>query len=217
MGQAIFDNAMLKSLRDKGKTILLVTHALHVLPLVDYIYTIDGGSIVEEGTYYGLVDKKGPFSRLVQEYGGAKSNAKEVDIDLEEDAVDEGPSRVAINRNEKERAVDKAAASLAAGSGKLEGRLIAQEKRNTGKISFGVYKQYFLSGKGWTTMPLILASSLVMQGKLEIRREPIRPQLSVFIGYRCSGYGWSLVWLFRGRNWQTLTVSQAYLLGEQYF
>ena len=34
-----------------GKTRILVTHALHVLDKTDYIYVMDNGSIVEEGTF----------------------------------------------------------------------------------------------------------------------------------------------------------------------
>ncbi len=31
---------------------ILVTHALHILDKTDYIYVIDDGKIVEEGTYH---------------------------------------------------------------------------------------------------------------------------------------------------------------------
>lgn len=34
-----------------GKTRILVTHALHVLDKTDYIYVMDNGTIVEEGTF----------------------------------------------------------------------------------------------------------------------------------------------------------------------
>ena len=165
---------MIKSLKNHGKTVLLVTHALHVLPLVDYIYTIDQGAIVEEGTYSELVDRKGPFSSLVHEYGGAKTGEEDdMDVmDKEGNVITNtgGSSEgyAALAKKDKETALDKAASSLAAGSGKLEGRLIQQEKRNTGSIGRVVYAQYFRAGRGWVTLPLILASSLVMQGNMAI-------------------------------------------------
>jgi ATP-binding cassette, subfamily C (CFTR/MRP), member 1 len=34
-----------------NKTRVLVTHALHVLDKVDYVYVMDEGQIVEEGTF----------------------------------------------------------------------------------------------------------------------------------------------------------------------
>lgn len=37
-----------------NRTRILSTHALHVLPFVDYIYVLDGGSIAEQGTYKAL-------------------------------------------------------------------------------------------------------------------------------------------------------------------
>lgn len=50
MGKAILENCLLKGpLSDKTR--ILVTHALHVLPHTDYIYVMDGGVVVEEGTY----------------------------------------------------------------------------------------------------------------------------------------------------------------------
>jgi ABC-type protease/lipase transport system fused ATPase/permease subunit len=36
VGRALFENAIM-GLRARGKTVLLVTHALHFLPEVDYI------------------------------------------------------------------------------------------------------------------------------------------------------------------------------------
>lgn len=36
VGRALFDHAIM-GLRDRGKTVILVTHALHFLPRVDHI------------------------------------------------------------------------------------------------------------------------------------------------------------------------------------
>lgn len=35
----------------KGKTVLLVTHALSYLKYADYIYQLDSGVIVEQGSF----------------------------------------------------------------------------------------------------------------------------------------------------------------------
>lgn len=35
-----------------GRTRILVTHALHVLDKTDYIYVLENGMIIEEGTYH---------------------------------------------------------------------------------------------------------------------------------------------------------------------
>ena len=50
VGKAILENCLLKGpLADRTR--VLVTHALHVLDKTDYIYVMDGGVIIEQGTY----------------------------------------------------------------------------------------------------------------------------------------------------------------------
>jgi ATP-binding cassette subfamily C (CFTR/MRP) protein 1 len=48
-GKALLERCLLGALKDKTR--VLVTHALHVLDRADYIYVMDEGKIVEEGTY----------------------------------------------------------------------------------------------------------------------------------------------------------------------
>lgn len=50
VGKAILDNCLLKGPL-ANRTRILVTHALHVLDKTDYIYVMDGGVIIEQGTY----------------------------------------------------------------------------------------------------------------------------------------------------------------------
>lgn len=50
VGKDILDNCLLRGpLADRTR--VLVTHALHVLDKVDYIYVINDGVLVEQGTY----------------------------------------------------------------------------------------------------------------------------------------------------------------------
>ena len=50
VGKKLLDNCLLRGpLADKTR--VLVTHALHVLDKADYIYVMDEGAIVEQGTY----------------------------------------------------------------------------------------------------------------------------------------------------------------------
>ena len=41
VGKALFADAILGALRNQGKTVILVTHALHFLSQCDYIYTLE--------------------------------------------------------------------------------------------------------------------------------------------------------------------------------
>ena len=88
VGKWLFDNAICGSLA--GKTRILVTHALHFLPRVDYIVCLENGRISQEGTYSELVaDKEGAFSKLMEEFGGEVNETKaEEDAEKEEEAIE---------------------------------------------------------------------------------------------------------------------------------
>jgi ABC-type bacteriocin/lantibiotic exporter with double-glycine peptidase domain len=50
VGKYILDHCLLEGPL-ANRTRILVTHSLHVLDKVDYIYVMDNGAIVEQGTY----------------------------------------------------------------------------------------------------------------------------------------------------------------------
>ena len=41
VGKALFADAIVGALRNNGKTVILVTHALHFLSQCDYVYTLE--------------------------------------------------------------------------------------------------------------------------------------------------------------------------------
>jgi len=49
----------------KDTTVVVVAHRLATIANADYIYVMDRGRIVEEGSYQDLVQRKGHFSRMV--------------------------------------------------------------------------------------------------------------------------------------------------------
>lgn len=162
VGKALFANAIAGALRNRGRTAILVTHALHFLSQCDYIYTIDSGRIVEKGTYEELVIADGEFARLDRQFGGAAAQEEE---EKEEEAV-EGDDIQELQRTELEDAKEKSNKRTGAGTGKLEGRLIVSEKRTTGSVSWRVYLDYLKAGKGAITAPLLLLSMILMQSSL---------------------------------------------------
>lgn len=139
VGKALFEHAIL-GLRDQGKSVLLVTHALHFVPQTDYIYAVENGRIMEEGTYDELIKKEGPFSKLMKEFGGEGSAEEELPTDQ---AIVDGDTKAQEKRDldvkgaGKNRYQVSQAIGKAAGTGKLEGRLIQSERRTTGSISRG--------------------------------------------------------------------------------
>lgn len=69
VGKMLFQNAI-QGLVRSGKTVVLVTHALHFLPEVDYVYTLKNGRIAEEGTYDDLMNNGREFRVLMDQFGG---------------------------------------------------------------------------------------------------------------------------------------------------
>ncbi|KAG1832564.1 ABC protein [Suillus subalutaceus] len=200
VGKSLFQDAIVGALRNRGITVILVTHAIHFLSQVDYIYTLNNGVITESGTYEELVSRGGDFARLDLEFGGHASEGKEED-QAEEVTPQTGISIDAV-KLKSERAREKAA-----GSGKLEGRLIVKEKRSTGSISRGVYWTYLVEGRGSITGPLLILIMLGMQGSLILNSYTLvwweankfdRPNSFYQTLYGCLGVGQAIFTLCLG-------------------
>ncbi|KAI0268426.1 P-loop containing nucleoside triphosphate hydrolase protein [Russula aff. rugulosa BPL654] len=143
VGESVFNNVLLDS--SSGATRMLVTHALHFLPKVDYIYFMIDGQIAERGTFEEMMANGGEFSRTFDEFVTKNQNDSEGEkvVDLEDADVDE---------NAKKR---RAAARGAA--------LMQAEERNTGAVNLQVYKRYFQSGNGVVLLPAVLVTIVLMQ------------------------------------------------------
>ncbi|TFK40264.1 ABC transporter [Crucibulum laeve] len=144
VGKAVFQNVLQNSL--SGKTRILVTHALHFLPQVDYIYVIADGRVAERGTYAELMSHGKEFSRFITEFG-----SKEEEEEKSEDAIEELKDGKEEKKEEKIKKVS--------GPG-----LMQAEERNTGAISWDVYKSYLEAGRGKIVLPLLFSSLVLIQG-----------------------------------------------------
>lgn len=105
---------------------------------MDYVYTLEHGKIVEAGTYSQLLSNRGPFSRLMIEFGGEKEEKEEEEQAEEEEAIDgdaQGDKQVIDAIEEKKlgrkpelrkrmSSVRGKPANLAEGTGKKEVRTI---------------------------------------------------------------------------------------------
>lgn len=131
VGRALFTNAFLGALRGRGKTVILVTHALYFLPEVDYIYALRDGHVAEHGTYDDLLARNGEFARLDREFGG-QGRAQKTEED-EEEAIEAAPSNApkSLDVAHVRSKVEKNRSHV---KNKLEGRLMVAEKRETGSV-----------------------------------------------------------------------------------
>jgi ABC-type methionine transport system ATPase subunit len=145
VGKAVFQNVLLNS--PKGKTRVLVTHALHFLPQVDYILTMVDGHIAERGTYAELMSSNGEFSKFVKEFGSKEEAKDEEKETTEKDDEDDDPKKTEKQKN------------AVAGAG-----IMQVEERATGAVSGSVYAAYAKAGKGYIVLPLLFLSLALVQG-----------------------------------------------------
>jgi ATP-binding cassette subfamily C (CFTR/MRP) protein 1 len=143
VGKALFADAIIGALRNRGKAVILVTHALHFLSQCDYIYTLGYGHIIEQGTYDELVAAKGEFARLDKEFGGAAAQEETKQEEAEEGEGVDHDAVIEVARADLEKIKGESRRRAGAGTGKLEGRLIVSEKRTTGSVGWKG-KKYFL-------------------------------------------------------------------------
>ncbi|KAG8735437.1 hypothetical protein FRC11_003273, partial [Ceratobasidium sp. 423] len=113
---------------------------------------IESGRIAEQGTYEELLHSGGAFAKLVEEFGNGDRHGN--DETVREDVKGEsGKLKLKSEKNRK-----------AAGTGKLEGKLMKAEKRTTGSVEWSVYGKYVAFGLPWITIPIVLVSILIAQG-----------------------------------------------------
>ncbi|KAI0360724.1 multidrug resistance-associated ABC transporter [Trametes cingulata] len=143
VGKTLLDNCFLNGpLADKTR--VLVTHALHVLDKTDYIYVMDEGVIVEQGTYQELMKSGQAFSRLMEEYGSLEKQE-------EEELAEEKPEK------------QKSLIADAPGPQKERQALMQEEERLTGAVSWSVYSKYFKFAGGVAVFPMIIAWLILSQ------------------------------------------------------
>ncbi|KAF8907014.1 P-loop containing nucleoside triphosphate hydrolase protein [Gymnopilus junonius] len=144
VGKDVFQNV----LRSNGQktTRILVTHALHFLPQVDFIITMSDGHIAEQGTFEQLMaNEEGAFAKFIKEFERQKN--EEAESAEEEENTSTKNSEPSANKEVKAPA--KA--------------LMQMEERAVGSVSGPTYSTYFAAGKGQVILPLIFASLFLSQ------------------------------------------------------
>ncbi|CAL1711021.1 unnamed protein product [Somion occarium] len=147
VGKQILENCLLNGpLADKTR--VMATHALHVLDKTDYIYVMDNGAIVEQGTFQDLMDDNGMFARLMDEYGSLeKEKAGSEDV-----------------KERKGKALSGALEPKDAK--KAQAALMQQEERMTGSVAGMVYVKYFRYAGGVLLLPWLLLLLTAYQGSM---------------------------------------------------
>ncbi|KAF9325126.1 hypothetical protein BGZ91_002564 [Linnemannia elongata] len=160
VGKYLFKNCILGALQ--GKTRVLVTHQLHVLPQVDYVICMKDGEIVERGTFHELMANDGEFASLMKAHGGIEESEEVADDNSVDSAVTTtGAEKVAGGVSEDGNG-EKTDEKKKEG-GKAKKGLMSQEERATGSVDGTIYKTYVNAAGGKFLVPLLLFLLIITQ------------------------------------------------------
>lgn len=140
VGQDVFQNAIKTYL--KSKSVILVTHQLHILPEVDYILVMDSSGIIsEQGTFNELMDLNGKMSSMMKDYKGVNKS----------DTI----PKTAVRKNSSSeilKSVDPA-----------DDGIIVDEDRVIGAVEWVTYKSYFNAAGGMPYILMLVFSAILSQ------------------------------------------------------
>ncbi|KAL5713054.1 Multidrug resistance-associated protein 4 [Ranunculus cassubicifolius] len=145
----------------KNKTILLVTHQVDFLHNADLILVMRDGMIVQSGKYDALNETGLDFGALV----AAHETSMEI-VDTKHDESQLSP-RSPISENpdsphpQVARVLDRSLSK--SDSRKRTSKLIEDEEKESGHVSFQVYKEYITEAYGWWGVVAVLILTFVWQ------------------------------------------------------
>ncbi|XP_058082150.1 ABC transporter C family member 14-like isoform X2 [Magnolia sinica] len=157
-GSEIFKECVRGVLKDK--TILLVTHQVDFLHNADLILVMRDGMIVQSGKYDEMLGSGTDFEVLVTAHATSmelveKGNTMSTDNQQQPNAFK--PAMNQGQSNGENGSVDSPRTEN--GTSKL----IEDEQRETGNVSWQVYKQYITEAYGWWGVLMVLGISLAWQ------------------------------------------------------
>ncbi|KAG0023268.1 hypothetical protein BGZ80_009922, partial [Entomortierella chlamydospora] len=146
VGKRLWKDSIMGELR--GKTRVIATHQLHVLPNVDYVICMKDGKIAAQGTYQELLERNADFIELMTQYGGinrkkplgdAVGGQVESDAEASSTAQQNQKSAWNMDSDQTSEVSGDTAGEEQAGVSKL----ITEEEREIGAVSLNVYGEYF--------------------------------------------------------------------------
>lgn len=153
VGSRVFDMVINQARRNNEGTIVLVTHSMVFARQADHIVYMEGGRIVEQGSYEALSSRDGPFSR----FAGAP--------DSDSESTQSGGDSEQLEDSEAKAKEDDTIAEKPKEKPKGRGNEIMQsEERLIGSVSGRTYIRYVQFGNAWLTVPFFITSIFIYQG-----------------------------------------------------
>lgn len=149
VGKRLWQDCVLTEL--KGRTRIIATHQLHVLPDVDYVICLKNGRIAEEGAYKDLIAQEGEFCALMAQYGGVQAEEEEAAADVNFDDIQPDNAEIqdkvlAFGGKGKAEIYDKEVGATERKSlekkTETAQKLMSEEERESGAVKGNVYGGY---------------------------------------------------------------------------
>ncbi|KAG8369948.1 hypothetical protein BUALT_Bualt14G0066300 [Buddleja alternifolia] len=156
-GTEIFKECIRGALKDK--TVLLVTHQVDFLHNADLILVLRDGKVVQSGKYEELRQSDLDFSALVAAH---ETSMELVETNTTFSSVNAKQAPKSNISNQSELNGENISAGQSK-SGKDSSKLIADEERETGRVSLNVYKQYCTEAYGWWGIAAVIVTSVLWQ------------------------------------------------------
>ncbi|CAL5035557.1 unnamed protein product [Urochloa decumbens] len=160
-GSHIFKECLRGTL--KGKTIILVTHQVDFLHNVDNIFVMRDGMIAQSGKYDELLQAGSDFASLAAAHDSSmelmeQSQQAEKIEHSQPAAVVRIPSLRSTSIGKGEKVV------VTPGAEAATSKIIQEEERESGQVSWRVYKLYMTEAWGWWGVVGMIGLALVWQG-----------------------------------------------------
>ncbi|KAI9329924.1 P-loop containing nucleoside triphosphate hydrolase protein [Zopfochytrium polystomum] len=171
VGAAVFERCIKSAL--SSKTVVLVTHQLHLLPYADLVVVLDKGTVAQKGKFKDLIqDDAGALAGMMRgytvgEHGETdktrRASHRTTASSTADPAVDGATEYVAENdftvgeRNEPMTQMP----AVTAGQ---DHDIIEEEDRVTGRVERKVWIHFFKAAGGWIVLVPILIFAAVQQG-----------------------------------------------------
>ncbi|KAJ3067176.1 hypothetical protein HDU98_009622 [Podochytrium sp. JEL0797] len=198
VGKHLLEECILKYC--KNKTIVLVTHQLHVAHNADKIVMLQDGAVAEQGRFEDLISSQGLFAAMMQERASDESVEEATqppskpptnDV-LASVSASQKPSTIAKEKEVEStvRVMEDAAAPKA---------IMTVEERAVGRVESKYYLLYFQKSGGYLMCWLILVCAALWQTDRVSTDLWLTFWLSDTIGLSPQGYIWSYFGLAVGQ------------------
>ncbi|XP_038977801.1 ABC transporter C family member 14-like [Phoenix dactylifera] len=161
-GSEIFKECVRGALKEK--TIVLVTHQVDFLHNADLIIVMRDGAIVQSGKYSELLNSGSDFAALVAAHDSSMELVEQSGSTGEH--IEHQPKPSVQPATNQEQSNGESGSAISPKKEKGTSKLIEEEERESGHVSWNVYKLYMTEAWGWWGIVAVLAVASMWQASL---------------------------------------------------